>query len=145
MANNLFTGGSVSPGLYSGGSVDSFPAPVPSGTVGSSGLYVNDTANTSLYFEWLIFSTSDSAPSTPTGGTWNFSNNTGIPPTGWSISPPTTTPYATWMSIAIVDSRNPSIITWSVPGKILSNQQIYVSETPPSSPSVNDLWYDLGA
>ena len=144
MANNIFTGGSASSGLFSSGVSPTAPTPVPSGTVGSNGLFVNDTANTSLYFEWLIFNTSDSVPDTPTGGVWNFSNNTGIPPTGWTTSPPSSNPYSTWMSIAIVDSRDPSIITWSVPGKILSNQQIYVSATPPSNPSINDLWYDLG-
>lgn len=111
----------------------------------TTGLHGSSSSDTVTYFEWLVFNTSDSLPATPTGGAWNFSTNTGVAPVGWTNSPPSNPTYAVWMSIAVVDSRNPTVLTWSVPGKILSNNQIYVSVTPPANPSINDLWYDLGA
>ena len=50
----------------------------------SNGLYGNSVYYGGTYFEWFIFQQSATAPATPTGGTWNFQTNVGVPPTGWS-------------------------------------------------------------
>jgi hypothetical protein len=129
-------------GLY--GKSAAVEVALPSGSE-SSGLYGNNTVFGGTYFQWTIFNTSDSLPATPTGGTWDFTANTGTPPSGWLLSPPSNPTYRVWESLAIVSSRNPTTITWSVPGKFLNNNQIYVSVTAPPAPALNDLWYDLGA
>ena len=82
----------------------------------STGLYGIGAASGGTYFEWFIFQDSLTAPPTPTGGSWNFSNNTGTPPTGWVVSPPPAPVNQVWVSIAVVDTRNPTTFTWSVPG-----------------------------
>lgn len=82
----------------------------------STGLYGIGAASGGTYFEWFIFQDSATAPATPTGGSWNFSNNTGTAPTGWVVSPPPAPVNQVWVSIAVVDSRNVTTFTWSVPG-----------------------------
>ncbi len=82
----------------------------------STGLYGIGAASGGTYFEWFIFQDSATAPATPTGGSWAFSNNTGTPPSGWVISPPPSPVNQVWVSIAVVDSRNAATLTWSVPG-----------------------------
>ena len=82
----------------------------------STGLYGIGAASGGTYFEWFIFQDSATAPATPTGGTWNFSNNTGTAPSGWVVSPPPAPVNQVWVSIAVVDSRNVTTFTWSVPG-----------------------------
>ena len=82
----------------------------------STGLYGIGAASGGTYFEWFIFQDALTAPATPTGGSWSFSNNTGTPPTGWVVSPPPAPVNQVWVSIAVVDTRNPTTFTWSVPG-----------------------------
>lgn len=82
----------------------------------STGLYGIGAASGGTYFEWFIFQDSATAPATPTGGSWAFSNNTGTPPSGWVVSPPPAPVNQVWVSIAVVDSRNATTLTWSVPG-----------------------------
>jgi len=82
----------------------------------STGLYGIGAASGGTYFEWFIFFDSATAPATPTGGSWSFTTNTGTAPTGWLNSPPPTPVNQVWVSIAVVDSRSTSTLTWSVPG-----------------------------
>jgi len=82
----------------------------------STGLYGIGAASGGTYFEWFVFQDSATAPPTPTGGSWNFSNNTGTPPTGWVVSPPPAPVNQVWVSIVVVDSRNVTTLAWSVPG-----------------------------
>ena len=79
------------------------------------GLYGNSVPYGGTYFEWFIFQQSATAPSTPTGGSWDFIANTGVPPTGWSTTPPASPTNIVWASIAIVSSLTGSTITWTVP------------------------------
>lgn len=82
----------------------------------SVGLYGNTNTFGGTYFEWLIFQTSESSPATPTGGSWDFTTNTGIAPTGWSTTPPVNPTTLVWVSIAVVNSKTDTL-TWSVPGQ----------------------------
>lgn len=83
----------------------------------STGLYGVGQASGGTYFQWLIFKENITQPSTPTGGTWSFTTNTGTAPTGWSTTPPINPGNSVWLSWAVVDSRDPSTLTWSTPGK----------------------------
>ena len=79
------------------------------------GLYGNSVSFGGTYFEWFIFKESATAPSTPTGGSWNFQTNVGTAPTGWSTTPPTNPTNIVWASIAIISSLTGSTITWTAP------------------------------
>lgn len=79
------------------------------------GLY-GTGASGGTYFEWFIFYDSATAPATPTGGSWSFTTNTGTAPSGWLSSPPQSPTNLVWVSIAVVDSRSTSSLTWSTPG-----------------------------
>jgi ribosomal protein L18 len=81
----------------------------------STGLYGNNTNIGGTYFEWFIFYESTTAPATPTGGSWNFLTNVGVPPSGWSSTPPTNPTHTVWASISIVNSRSPAALTWTAP------------------------------
>ena len=83
----------------------------------SSGLYGNNTIFGGTYFEWFIFQVAETQPSTPTGGSWSFTTNTGIPPSGWVASPPVSPANTVWVSIGIVNSKSNTPIVWSTPGK----------------------------
>lgn len=85
------------------------------------GLYGNTTNFGGTYFEWFVFQQAATAPSTPTGGTWNFNTNVGTPPSGWSNSIPALPTQPVWVSIAFVNSKTPNTIVWSVPG-VLGSQ-----------------------
>jgi hypothetical protein len=81
----------------------------------SVGLYGNTVNFGGTYFEWFIFYESATAPATPTGGSWNFSTNVGVPPTGWSTTPPANPTNVVWASISFVNSRSSSTLTWTTP------------------------------
>ena len=68
------------------------------------GLYGNTVNYGGTFFEWFIFQEASTQPATPTGGTWNFTTNSGTPPTGWTLSPPTNPTNEIWVSIAYVNS-----------------------------------------
>jgi len=97
-------------GLYGNTAASSIA--LPSGSE-SSGLYGNNTNFGGTYFEWLIFQESATAPATPTGGSWNFVTNVGTPPTGWLSAPPTNPINTVWFSIALVNSKSTSSLTWT--------------------------------
>ena len=81
----------------------------------SVGLYGNTTNFGGTYFEWFIFQESATQPATPTGGSWDFLTNIGVPPTGWSSTPPVSPTNTVWASIAIVNSRSNTAFVWSTP------------------------------
>jgi hypothetical protein len=81
----------------------------------SVGLYGNTVNFGGTYFEWFIFYESATVPATPTGGSWNFSTNVGVPPTGWSTTPPANPTNVVWASISFVNSRSSSTLTWTAP------------------------------
>jgi len=81
----------------------------------TSGLYGQATNVGGTYFEWFIFQQTASVPATPIGGSWNFSTNVGVPPTPWSNTPPGTTSTPTWVTLCVVDSRNPTTFNWATP------------------------------
>jgi hypothetical protein len=80
------------------------------------GLYGNTVNFGGTFFEWFIFKEAATQPTTPTGGSWDFTTNTGTPPSGWTLSPPTAPSYQIWASIAYVNSKTPTVFTWSTPG-----------------------------
>jgi hypothetical protein len=93
-----------------------------SGFYGSNGetvgLYGISQTYGGTYFEWYVFQVSSTQPATPTGGSWSFETNTGTPPTGWTLYPPTNPTNLVWVSIALVDSRSADALTWSTPGQM---------------------------
>jgi len=83
----------------------------------SVGLYGNTVYFGQTYFEWYIFKTVSEEPATPTGGSWDFTTNTGTVPAGWTTFPPTDYTGRVWCSITVVDSTNPTApLVWSNPG-----------------------------
>lgn len=82
----------------------------------SSGLYGQSPNFGGTYFEWFIFQASATQPATPTGGSWSFSTNTGTPPSGWTLLPPDAPTQNVWVSIALVNSRSNTALTWTTPG-----------------------------
>ena len=99
-------------------------------SVGLYGTPIGGTVPSNIYqtyFEWLIFKESAAVPITPTGGTWDFSSNTGTPPTNWTTSIATVPLLPVWLSTGFVDSRNPTVITWSSPGLLSSSNSIYAT------------------
>ena len=103
-------------GLYGSSTIGTQVA-APGGE--SNGLYGNPATIGGTYFEYLIFQESATAPATPTGGEWNFAINEGVPPSGWSNSPPPNPSNRVWLSIAVVNSRDTSSLDWSVPGPLV--------------------------
>jgi hypothetical protein len=87
------------------------------GVAETTGLYGNNPTYGGTYFEWYVFQVGSSQPATPTGGSWSFTTNSGIPPSGWSVSPPPNPTNLVWVSIALVDSRSAAALTWSTPGQ----------------------------
>lgn len=85
---------------------------------------------------------------TPTGGSYNFTTNVFVPPTGWSTTVPSSgTPY---FSFGTAYSTSPNNITWSIPSLLITDgesllngiassktypAQIYTSENQPNVPS----------
>jgi len=87
----------------------------------TSGLYGNSTTFGGTYFEWTVFQDSATQPATPTDGSWNFVTNVGTPPTGWLNSPPVNPVNKVWLTIALVNSKSTSSLTWSTPGLVSSS------------------------
>ena len=115
-------------------------ASVSSGTSSNCetiGLYGNTTQFGGSYFEWFIFKESATQPATPTGGSWDFTTNTGTPPTGWTQSPPSNPTYTIWVSIALVNSKTPTTVTWSVPGLMGTIATTSVGTTTTGAPGTS--------
>jgi len=81
----------------------------------TTGLYGNTTNFGGTYFEWFVFQEAETAPATPTGGSWNFQTNVGIAPSGWSSTPPVNPTTTVWASITIVNSRSSLALVWTAP------------------------------
>ena len=91
--------------------------PYYTGNGDSSGLYGTPVSPSSTtYFEWFIFQEASTQPATPTGGSWDFTTNSGTAPTGWSGNPPANPLNTVWVSIGIVSSKASTAITWGAPG-----------------------------
>jgi hypothetical protein len=102
----------------------------------SNGLYGStDNYYGGTFFEWFIFQQSTTQPTTPTGGTWNFSTAVGTPPTGWLNAPPVTPTQTVWWSVAFVNSKTPTVITWSTPSPV--SQQGPTGNVGPTGPAGN--------
>lgn len=100
-------------GLYGSSSTGALVASPGSET---SGLYGSSVNFGGTFFQWFIFQQASTQPATPTGGSWNFTTQVGTPPSGWSNSPPPAPTNEIWVSIAFVNSRSTSTLTWSTPG-----------------------------
>ena len=87
----------------------------------SVGLYGNTTNFGGTYFEWFIFRESATAPATPTGGSWDFLTNVGVPPAAWTTAPPTNPTNIVWFCISIVNSRSTAALTWTTPAPLVKN------------------------
>jgi hypothetical protein len=103
--------------------------PYYTGNSDSTGLYGSSSSFGGTYFEWFIFQQSATAPATPTGGSWSFATNVGTPPAGWSSTPPASPTNTVWISIALVNSRNANVLTWSVPGQVGVSSETVTSVT----------------
>lgn len=87
----------------------------------------SNTASSFIYFEWFIFKVSTGQPATPTGGSWDFLTNTGVPPTGWSSTVNGVPLDNLWFSVAFVDSRNPTNIVWSTTTLLTATTSVYAT------------------
>ena len=95
--------------------------PYYTGAGESIGLYSNgysSTTTSTLYFEWFVYQVAATQPATPTGGSWDFVTNTGIPPSGWSSTPPAYPTNTVWVSTTIINSLSPATTSWSTPGQL---------------------------
>lgn len=119
-------------GLY--GNTAASVVALPSGSE-TSGLYGNNTVFGGTYFEYFIFQDAATQPATPTGGSWSFITNVGTPPTGWSNNPPASPTYKVWISIALVNSKSGSTLTWSTPGVMATTAAGTVTSVGLSAPS----------
>jgi hypothetical protein len=86
---------------------------------GSDGANGADGANGLSIVELTIFRRATSTPTTPTGGTYNFSTKVLTPPSGWLTAVPTGTDPV-YTSRSVVSSTNPSATsvapgTWTTP------------------------------
>jgi Pectate lyase superfamily protein len=93
----------------------------------SIGLYGNTNVFGGTYFQWFIFQENNGQPVTPTGGSWDFTTNTGTPPTGWTTTVASVPTTPVWFSTSFVDSRNPTVFVWSAPSLLTSSNSIYAS------------------
>ena len=90
-------------------------------SVGLYGTPIGGTVPSNVYqtyFQWFIFQESVGQPATPTGGSFDFTTNVGTAPVGWSALSPDVPVNPVWFSTAFVDSRNPTLFTWTEPSKI---------------------------
>jgi hypothetical protein len=126
--------GAETPGLYGKSPNGSVVASTGSETLG---LYGNTVNFGGTFFEWFIFKEFATQPTTPTGGSWDFTTNTGSPPSGWTLSPPTAPVYQIWVSIAYVNSKTPTVFTWSTPGLLGVVASTNVGTTTTGAPGTN--------
>ena len=97
---------------------------VENGTNGTNGTNGNDGADGLSTFLFPIYIRASSAPSTPTGGAYNFGTNSGTAPSGWSTSVPSgTNPIYISTSLATVQGATGSdtSLTWSSPQILAQN------------------------
>jgi hypothetical protein len=121
-------------GLYGSSATGALVAAPGSET---AGLYGSTTNFGGTFFQWFIFQQASTQPATPTGGSWNFSTQTGTPPSGWSNSPPTAPTNEIWVSIAFVNSRSTTGYTWSTPGLLGVVPSVAVGTTTTGAAGTN--------
>jgi len=97
---------------------------VEDGTNGTNGTNGTDGADGLSTFLFPVYKRASSAPSTPTGGAYNFGTNSGTAPSGWSTSVPSgTNPIYVSTSLATVQGAtgSDSSLTWSSPQILAQN------------------------
>lgn len=116
-------------GIGTVGPTYSWTVPVLTGKLGQDGQNGANGANgtngtngvngVSVYF-YNVFQSSSAPPATPTGGSYNFATQVGVPPTGWSNTPSSPLGDPIWAVSTQVSSTNPTANViigndWSVP------------------------------
>ena len=103
------------------GPVDPWTTPVLTGLIGANGAPgangTNGANGVSTYF-YNVFQSANTAPSTPTGGFYNFGTATGTPPAGWNNTAVSVGGAPIWAVSAQVSSTTPTAnvsigSTWS--------------------------------
>lgn len=102
-------------GTVSGGTWSAPVVTAENGTDGTNGLST---------FRFNVYQRATSAPSTPTGGSYNFTTNSITAPSSWYLEPPSgATPL--WVSTATAQisgaTGTDSSLTWSAPALMVSN------------------------
>ena len=128
-------------------SEDNIPVGVVAGTTGPTGEPGLSVA------ELTIYKRATSAPATPTGGSFDFSNQTLTPPATWSVGIPAGNDPV-YVSRAVATSTSPNgtddTLGWSTPVKALSDgssvdiifkRSATQPATPAPSPGVPATWY----
>jgi hypothetical protein len=114
--SNLGGGGTIS--ISNWGSADLYAENGTDGTNGTNGSNGSNGNNGISTFTGYIFKRSSSAPSTPTGGSFNFGTNTLTPPSGWSatVTAGSDPLYASSGSFSIAgDTGTDTTTTWATP------------------------------
>lgn len=141
-------------GTVSGGTWSAPVVTAENGTDGTNGLST---------FRFNVYQRATSAPSTPTGGSYDFTNNSITAPSSWYLVPPSgSTPL--WVSTATAQisgaTGTDSTLAWSAPALMVSNgidgatgartANLYLyyalsSTNPPSDPTVTSFNFNTGA
>lgn len=76
-------------------------------------------------YRYVVFKRSAVAVSTPTGGSYDFTNNIGTPPTGWSNNPPADDGNPLYVSETTAQINGPtgvdSSLTWTTPTVLVTS------------------------
>ena len=143
-------------GTVNGGT---WSAPVVTAENGTDG---TDGTNGLSTFRFNVYRRATSAPSTPTGGDYDFTNNSITPPTSWYLTPPSGS-TSLWVSTATAQISGPTgtdtSLDWSAPALMVSNgidgatgartANLYLyyvlsSTNPPSAPTVTSYNFSTG-
>ena len=95
------------------------------GTDGTNGTDGTDGTDGISTFAFGVFQRSASAPSTPSGGSYNFGTQTVTAPSGWSAEPPATNGNPLYQSRTVASisgtTGTDSSLTWSTPVKLVED------------------------
>lgn len=104
------------------GPVGAWTTPVLTGKLGTNGANGANGTNGSngvSTFNYPIYQSANSTPTTPTGGYWNFATSVGTPPTGWANVATAGAGNVIYVSSSTVSSNianaNVAVGTWSSP------------------------------
>lgn len=101
------------------GPVDPWTTPVLTGKLGQDGANGTNGANGVSTYNYPIYQSGNSTPSTPTGGYYNFGTGVGTPPFGWSNVAVAGTGNVIYVSSTTVSSNianaNVAVSSWSTP------------------------------
>ena len=110
---------SIASGNLIVGPVDPWTTPVLTGKLGTNGANGTNGSNGVSTFNYPIYQSANSTPSTPTGGYWNFATSVGTPPTGWANVATAGAGNVIYVSSSTVSSNianaNVAVSTWSSP------------------------------